>query len=358
MFFNLGETIRERGGGRGDPWESAWRVDGFLATGRHFRHYLVRNLNAELNQQQAVLKVVKYDPERCADARYVQALRERLRRERDTLAHFSPRLPEPIDFFEIDNGQDPFRGFGAEAFLTSEPVLVRSLVHGESLSKLMQTRGAPPAPAEALLLTLARVCSFLDELHAGGRGWLFWEMTPDHVIVDPAQDFEPSFVGCSNFRMLRQGATVPAEPGAARPLAPDAGYAAPEQLSGASADARADIYNLGALLFHVFSGIDPRDLADDVAARRPLPKSSAPAAERDEGKDEAAALAFCEELREVIMRFCRRNLKGLGIHRARVRHIILRALSPDPADRFAGPLEMRDELLASLTRSMPVAWPG
>lgn len=346
MFFNLGEEVREIGGG---PWGSAWRVDGFLATGRHFRHYKVRNLSPDLTQQKAVLKVVKYDPQRCAEADYIDSLRARLRRERDTLAHFSPRLPEPIDFFEIENTQDPFGGFGAESLAMGEPVLIRSLVHGASLSKLMQTRGAPPAPAEALLLTLARVCSFLDELHAGGRGWLFWEMTPDHVIVDPEQDFEPAFVGSSNFRMLGKGLAVEPDPKLKRLLTiPEPGYAAPEQLSGSPAGIQADIYNLGALLFHIFTGVDPRDLADDITSRQGLAGSQ---------MTHEDAQAFCDELRAAIVRFCRRNMKGLGIHRARVRQMILRSLSPDPSERFESPLELRDAILASLTRSMPVAWP-
>jgi len=294
-----------------------------------------------------VLKVVKYDPHRCDNVEYVAALRNRLARERDTLAHFSPRLPEPLDFFEIENTQDTFGGFGAESLLR-EPVLVRTLVHGASLSMLMQTRGAPPAPAETLLLTLARVCSFLDELHASGRGWLFWEMTPDHVIVDPEQDFEPAFVGCSNFRMLVGGQVVEPDP-TLRVSAPEPGYVSPEQLSGAAVGIGADIYNLGALLFHIFTGLDPRDLADEIVDHRQLDVS-------DLGHDEA--MEFCEELRESILRFCRRNLKGLGIHRARVRQIIRRAMSPRADERFESPLEMRDAILSSLTRSMPVAWPN
>ena len=359
MFFNLGEEIRERAPG---PWASAWRVEGFLASGRHFRHYLVRSLIPELSQQRAVLKVVKYDPRLCSDHQYVKALRARLRLECETLAHFSPRLPEPVDYFEIRNGQDPFDGFGSEILRDDEPLLVRSHIHGASLASLMEERGAPPANAEMLLLSLARVSSFLDELHASGRGWLFWELTPEHVIVDPEHDLEPAFVGSSNFRMLSKGmAVLPPRVAAEAMLRPGAGYAAPEVLCGAPCGPAADIYALGALVFHLFSGVDPRDLADDIAARHGRSKlgrvgSGRWSAPTDMGLEEAPA--FCEQLRDSIERFCRRNLKGLGIHRARVRRLLLRAMDPDPSMRFASALEVRDEILHTLVRSMPVAWPS
>lgn len=195
---------------------------------------------------------------------------------------------------------------------------------------------------------LARVCGFLDELHASGRGWLFWELSPDHIIVDPDNDFEPSFVGCGNFRMLKSGQTVTTD---SAPC-PDAGYAAPEQLCDGPCTTATDLYGLGALLFHIFSGIDPRDLAENILQRQLPRRSSQPALSPEQ------AARFCDELRTTIERFCRRNLKGLGIHRARLRHMILRCLHPDPADRFASPLELREAILNSLSRSMPLARRG
>lgn len=337
MFFNLGEDIREPAVG---PWASGWRVEGFLASGRHFRHYLVRSLLPELDGQRAVLKVIKYDPRRCGERQYVAQLRRRLRFECETLAHFSPRLPEPIDYFEVPNPQDPFEGFGADRLRAAEPVLVRSLVHGSSLAQLMQDNGAPPGDAERLLLCVARTCSFLESLHAGGRGWLFWELTPEHIVVDPDHDYEPSFVGTSNFRMLKEGRAITSGP--THGLVPAAGYGAPEALAGEGRVA-SDLYAVGALTFHLFSGIDPRVLADDV---------------RDGGADPGADPSlFAAKLRDTIERHCRRSLKGLGMHRARVRRLILRALEPDPANRFSSGGEMRDEILDLLRRSMPVAWP-
>jgi serine/threonine protein kinase len=338
MFFNLGEEIREPVSG---PWASGWRVEGFLASGRHFRHYLVRSLLPELAGQRAVLKVIKYDPRRCGDPRYVAGLRDRLRFECETLAHFSPRLPEPVDYFEVPNAQDPFEGFGADKLRAAEPVLVRSMVHGSSLAQLMESHGAPPGDAERLLLCMARTCSFLDALHAGGRGWLFWELSPEHIVVDPEHDYEPSFVGTSNFRMLKEGRATP-PPRLREALLPDAGYAAPEALRG-EGEPRTDLYAVGALVFHLFSGIDPRVLGDDIRSSGLDPKEH--------------PVAFAQRLRDTIERHCRRSLKGLGVHRARVRRLVLRAMEPDPALRFESGAEMRDEILGLLRRSMPVAWP-
>ncbi|MEL6181338.1 MAG: hypothetical protein AAFS10_20440 [Myxococcota bacterium] len=362
MILNIGDVVRERGP---SPFASAWCVEGYLASGRHFRHYTVTNLMPDMDGQRAVLKVIKYDPRRIDDADYIQSLRARLRRECETLAHFSPRLPEPIDYFEIDNAQDQFEGFGAEQMRMREPILIQTLLHGSSLAQQMEDRGAPPAAADTLLLTLAKVCSFLDELHAGGRGWLFWALSPEHIMVDPQQEHEPSFVGCSNFRMLNHGVVVddPSIPILHQP--PEPGYAAPEALSRSRSDRRVDVYAMGCLLFHLFTGTDPRDLAEDILSRGAYGEH----ASRDEAFDRtdvhvpqtmtlSEAQTFCDELRSSMERFCRRNLKGLGISRARVRRMLLKAVEPEPDDRFQSPLELRDRLLATLSRSRPVAWPN
>lgn len=360
MILNIGDVVRERSS---SPFASAWRVEGYLASGRHFRHYTVRNLMPDMDGHRAVLKVIKYDPRLTHDADYVRSLRARLRRECETLAHFSPRLPEPLDYFEIDNAQDQFEGFGAEQLRAQEPVLIQTLLHGASLAQQMEDRGAPPAPADTLLLTLAKVCGFLDELHAGGRGWLFWALSPEHIVVDPHQEHEPSFVGCSNFRMLSHGVVVDDPAAGVLNHPPEPGYAAPEALCRGRSDHRVDVYAMGCLLFHLFTGTDPRDLAEDILARGQygahgswdgdFEASDASPQPMSHGQ----AQAFCEELRSSMERFCRRNLKGLGISRARVRRMLLKAVRPDPDDRFQSPLELRDSLLATLSRSRPVAWP-
>ena len=108
------------------------------------------------------------------------------------------------------------------------------------------------------------------------------------------------------------------------------------------------------MLFHLFTGVDPRDLVADLADRS-LDNGLSDAAALPVTPDEAFDLA--ERLETSMERFCRRNLKGLGIHRAKVRKILLRCVSPDPDDRFDSPLELRDALVSSLRRSVPVAWP-
>jgi serine/threonine protein kinase len=351
MFFNLGEELRERGEG---PWASAWRVERFLASGRHFRHYQVRALAAGREEQRAALLVARYDPRRLREAdglEYVRALRARLRRGCEALSHVSPRLPEPLDWFEVDNAQDPFEGFGVQALRASEPVFVRTALHGVSLARLMEERGAPPASAEVLLLALAKVCGFLEELHAGGRGWLMGDLSPEHVWVEPEQEWEPSFAGASGLRAMRGGVAqadgLEEVLGAASSCA-ELGYAAPELLEGQEAGARADLYGVGALLFHLFSGVDPRGLAEGVAQRRGWGAPERwPSAWRQPGE----AQGFAQELRDEVEVFCRRNLKGLGLSRARVRSVLLRSLEPDPARRPQSAAEVREELLAALPRA-------
>jgi len=352
MFFNTGDELRQDAN---TPWPSAWRVRRLLHSGAHYRIYEVANAMGEMEDQRAVVKLLRYDPRRVADAHYVDALRQRLRRECETLAHFSPRLPEPLDYFTVYNDQDAFGGFGEEQLRRSEPALVQTFMHGQSIQELMVRHGAPPAAAEKLLLALARVCAFLDELHAGGNGWLFFALTPEHVILDPDLDFEPTFVGTSNLRALRRG-LAPHDPLAASVDLPEPGYAAPEALCNGLADRRTDIYAVGAMLFHIFTGVDPRDLVADVSDLSLDEDAASSSPLLPLTQHEAFDLA--ERLHRSMERFCRRNLKGLGIHRAKVRKIILKCTSPDPADRFDSPLELRDAIVTSLRRSMKMAWPA
>lgn len=339
MFLHEGDEMVEVHSTVDGAWQSRWRVESLLANGRHFRHYLVVNLASEMHEHHAVLKTIKYDPRRCDDSRYISLLRSRLTHQCETLTHFSPRLPEVVDFFEVENRQDPFGGFGAAQLRAREPVLVQTRLHGLSLAELMSRHGAPPGPADLVLLVVAKVCTFLEELHAGGRGWLFSGLTPEHILLEPG-GYEPFFVGCSNFRMLSGGRAAAAAAGDPAVVPPEAGYTAPERLSGGSCDVREDVYAVGALLFHLFTGLDPRGLAEELGPLGPDPGPS-------------AVMDFAHEMSRSMERVCRRNLKGLGIHRARVRKVLLRAVSPDPADRHGSPAELRDELVETLARSMP-----
>jgi serine/threonine protein kinase len=306
--------------------QGPWRIEADWGEGPYCHRWEVRSTSEDLRGLRGVMKVPRYEVARREDHGYVAGVRGRLRFELDTLTHVSCRLPEPLDFFALCGG---------------EAALVRSLVHGRSVASLIRAgRGVSVDPEGALIL-VARVCDFLSELHAGGGGWLFGALTPEHIIVSEQRGLEPSFVGTANFRMLRDGAAVGEEPlGVHRAWGP--GYAAPEVLAGRPVGPRADLYAVGALLFHLYNGVDPRVMGDEILLAR---------AEHLPTHDDLASVLLAD-----VESQCRRGLRGLGVHRTRVRQLIVRAMDPDPEGRFTCASEMRSEILKTLGRTRPLAW--
>ncbi len=127
------------------------------------------------------------------------------------------------------------------------PFLIMQLLEGCTLEAVLARTGRlEPAPALAIA---AEVLSFLTSCHA-------------HAIVH--RDIKPSNVFITvdgHVRMLDLGvALVARRQKTGRRLAFGTPiYMAPEQARGASdLDARADVFAVGALLFHVLTGVQPR----------------------------------------------------------------------------------------------------
>ena len=121
-------------------------------------------------------------------------------------------------------------------------VLVTECLSGRSVSKLLdEGRPTPERVAEIL----GQVCEGLQYAHE--RDVCHLDLTPSNVFLR-----DDGTVAVMDFRpgRARRGRRVAIAAGME-------GYQAPELLAGAGADARADIYSLGALLYKMLTGQAP-----------------------------------------------------------------------------------------------------
>lgn len=136
--------------------------------------------------------------------------------------------------------------------------LVLELIHGHDLETLLGQQGEPYEEPAIIDWTL-ELCSVLEYLH---------NQEPEPVIF---RDLKPS-----NIMIRDDGRLMLVDFGIARSFAPQQkgtmigteGYAPPEQYRGI-ADARGDIYALGAALHHLSTGSDPRGETPFTFAQRP-----------------------------------------------------------------------------------------
>ena len=189
-----------------------------------------------------------------------------------------------------------------------DPYIVMQLVHGQSLSQLLESSSPPSTSAEAAALLqrfvhiLLRLCDGLAFAH--GRGVWHCDVKPDNVMVgDHGQVYLMDW-GVARTRDRRDafGGTV--------------AYMAPEQLLARAdqIDARTDVFGLGGVLYFILTGAAPNDGKGVLAA--------ATSRERREFSPRPLWSQLPPEL-------CR---------------IARRALSPLPADRYATVAELRVEL--------------
>jgi protein phosphatase len=149
-----------------------------------------------------------------------EAAGARLRQEGQLLQSLdSPMFPRVLDSFEIDG----------KTYLATEPV------PGPTLAEAI----GGGLPFSQLLSTLAQAAFALTRLHA--QGWALLGLRPAGIALGkPIRLFDLSY----------------ATPLGEMPPAPfyHAGYSAPELLTEHPADARADVYSVGAMLFHAVNG--------------------------------------------------------------------------------------------------------
>ena len=141
-------------------------------------------------------------------------------------------LPQIIDIFE-KNGTY---------------LIIMDYVQGRTLKAIVDERG--PQPQDDVVNWAIQLCSVLDYLHTREPAIIYRDLKPGNIMLRP------------------DGRIILIDFGTAREYKDDQaedttylgtkGYAAPEQYGGdGQTDARTDIYNLGATIYHLVTGKNP-----------------------------------------------------------------------------------------------------
>jgi tRNA A-37 threonylcarbamoyl transferase component Bud32 len=120
-------------------------------------------------------------------------------------------------------------------------------IEGESLE--LRLRRAGPLPREAGLRIAAAIARGLAVVHE--QGLVHRDLKPSNVLLPELGEPKLTDFGLSRWR------PDPLDDGAEGAIVGSAHYLSPEQVTHAEVDARADLFSLGAMLVHVFTGAPP-----------------------------------------------------------------------------------------------------
>ena len=215
--------------------------------------------------REAAIKLMR--PEALRDPSYAPKIRERFRREAQTLAAMRSRHTIALyDYGVTDDGTFFY---------------VMELLDGLDLDKLVRFYGEQPAARVIALMTQA--CQSLAEAHEAGL--LHRDIKPANLMVSRAAD-EVDVVKLLDFGIVHTMAeplalaqelvqlpaasevTPSGRLTAAGSVVGTPGYIAPEQAVGVAVDARADLYALGCVAWWLLAGNEVFPRPDEDAAIR------------------------------------------------------------------------------------------
>ena len=192
--------------------------------------YLARD--NRLNKQWAV-KEIKND-----GSKSTQTLLKGLEREANILKNVDhPVLPRIVDIINQDG----------------TIYVVMDFIEGTTISDRLKKEGAQPQ--ETVIEWGLQLASALDYLHSMNPPVIYRDMKPSNVMIKPEGGVKLIDFGTAKEYVIENNADTTA--------LGTRGYAAPEQFGDAqgrgiyNTDARTDIYNLGATLYHVVTGMNP-----------------------------------------------------------------------------------------------------
>jgi len=178
--------------------------------------------------------------------------------------------------------------------------IAMACVEGTDLRTLIQQEGA--LPLRRALFILGQIASALDAAHA--RGLVHRDVKPANILVAPEDRAYLSDFGAvkelASAGMTRTGAFV----GTIE-------YCAPEQIEGGEVDARTDVYALACVLFETLTGAPPFHRPSEVAVLNAHLHAPPP-----------------------------RLAKAAPGLPSGLEHVISKALSKSPLDRYASPGEL------------------
>jgi serine/threonine-protein kinase len=184
----------------------------------------------------------------------VKVMHPEFARQPDVVARFQREAesassighPNVVDVFDVHKTAD------------GVPYMVGEFLEGEELGDYLHRVGPLDV---SLAVTIARqVCRALAAAHA--KGIVHRDMKPENVFlvlrdgspVVKVIDFGISKAGTGNTHLTRTGMIMGTP-----------SYMAPEQARGENVDLRADVYAIGALLYHALTGKRPFDSEDPAA---------------------------------------------------------------------------------------------
>ncbi len=224
------------------------------------------------------------------------------------------------------------------------PYFAMELVDGMPISKC----------CDALRLTihercelLARVCDAVQHAHA--KGIIHRDLKPSNVLItrDEAGQPQPKVIDFGIAKALNQrltDATLVTEMGQ---LMGTPEYMSPEQadMTGAKIDSRSDVYSLGVMLYELVTSQLPFDkhelrtaglagIQNILVSRTP----ATPSLRLHECRKQRKRYAEILETRATQHRLVRKSLTS------RLDAVVMKALAKSPADRYASPSDMADDL--------------
>ncbi len=137
-------------------------------------------------------------------------------------------------------------------------IIVMDYIEGKDLKKILETDGAQDP--EAVRKWGIEVCEVLGYLHSQKPPIIYRDMKPANLMLKPADNSEDGIgdISLIDFGTARKFKDT-SQLDDTKPLG-TIGYAAPEQYGNqGQTDARTDIYNTGATLFHLLTGVSPAD---------------------------------------------------------------------------------------------------
>ena len=141
-------------------------------------------------------------------------------------------LPQIIDIFEKNDTY----------------LIIMDYVEGRTLKAIIDEKGEQPQ--EDVVNWAIQLCSVLDYLHTRKPAIIYRDLKPGNIMLRP--DGRIVLIDFGTAREYKVGQDEDTTSLGTR------GYAAPEQYGGdGQTDARTDIYNLGATIYHLVTGKNP-----------------------------------------------------------------------------------------------------